>query len=103
MSEFASFLERAKDISPTILIVAVAVFFLIKYMPGMMKQQGTTDEVIRNCTATIQNNTETLRLVTARDAETRESLDRIEKRVDEINLDVHEIKTKQTINQQRRD
>ena len=97
MSEFASFLERVKDISPTILIAAVAIFFLIKYMPGMMKQQGTTDEVIRNCTATIQNNTETLRLVTARDAETRESLDRIEKRVDEINLDVHDIKTKQSI------
>lgn len=95
MSELASFLERAKDLSPTILIVGAALFFLVKYVPGMMKQQGTTDEVIRNCTATIQNNTETLRLVTARDAETRESLDRIEKRVDEINLDVHDIKTTQ--------
>lgn len=100
MSEFGSFLDRAKDVSPTILIVAVAAFFLIKYVPGMIKQQGTTDEVIRNCTATIQNNTETLRLVTARDAETRESLDRIEKRVDEINLDVHEVKAKQSITHQ---
>ena len=97
MSEFASFLERAKDVSPTILVVGLAGFFLLKYLPGLMKQQGRTDEVIRNCTATIQNNTEVLRLVTARDAETRDSLDRIEKRVDEINLDVHDIKTKQSI------
>ena len=101
MSELASFLERAKDLSPTILIVGVAVFFLIKYMPNLMKQQGTTNEIIRNCTATIDNNTEVLRLVTARDAETRESLDRIEKRVDEINLDVHDIRTTQQ--HQRRD
>ena len=101
MSELASFLERAKDISPTILIVGVAMFFLIKYMPNLMKQQGVTDEVIRNNTAVINNNTEVLRLVTARDAETRESLDRIEKRVDEINLDVHDIRTTQQ--NQRRD
>lgn len=103
MSEFASFLERAKDISPTILVVGVSVFFLVKYMPSMMKQQGMADEVIRHSSQVIANNTEVLRLVTARDAETRDSLERIEKRVDEINLDVHEIKTKQTINQQRRD
>ena len=101
MSELASFLERAKDISPTILIVGVAMFFLINYMPNLMKQQGVTDEVIRNNTAVINNNTEVLRLVTARDAETRESLDRIEKRVDEINLDVHDIRTTQQ--NQRRD
>lgn len=97
MSEFATFLERAKDISPTILVIGVAVFVLLKYFPNLMQQQGRTDEIIRNCTATIQNNTETLRLVTARDAETRESLDRIEKRVDDINIDVREIKTKQSI------
>lgn len=101
MSELASFLERAKDLSPTILIVGVALFFLVKYMPGMMRQQGMTDEVIRNNTAVISNNTEVLRLVTARDAETRESLDRIEKRVDEINLDVHDIKTNQSIHHRR--
>lgn len=101
MSEFASFLDRAKDISPTVLIVGVAVFILLKYIPSLMRQQGMTDEVIRNNTACINNNTEVLRLVTARDAETRESLDRIEKRVDEINLDVHDIRTTQQ--HQRRD
>lgn len=101
MSEFASFLERAKDMSPTILVAGFAVFFLVKYLPGLMRQQGTTDEVIRNNTACINNNTEVLRLVTARDAETRDSLERIEKRVDEINTDVHEIKTKQSIHQRR--
>ena len=95
MSEFASFLERAKDMSPTILIAGVAVFFLVKYMPSLMKQQGMTDEVIRHSSEVISNNTEVLRLVTARDAETRDSLERIEKRVDEINLDVHEIKCNQ--------
>ena len=95
MSEFLSFAERLKDVGVTIIVIGLAVFFLIKYMPGMVKQQGTLEEVIRNCSATIDNNTEVLRLVTARDAETRESLDRIEKRVDEINLDVHDIRTTQ--------
>lgn len=97
MSELATFLERAKDISPTILIIGAAVFILLKYLPGLMKQQGMTDEVIRHSSQVIANNTEVLRLVTARDEETRDSLDRIEKRVDEINLDVHDIKTKQSI------
>lgn len=103
MSELASFLERAKDLSPTILIVGVAVFFLIKYMPNLMKQQGMTDEVIRHSSRVIENCTEAMRMVTARDEETRDSLTRIEKRVDEINLDVHDIKTKQSLQNQRRD
>ena len=103
MSEFLSFAERIKEVGVTVIVIGLAVFFLIRYMPGMAKQQGTLEEVIRNCSATISNNTEVLRLVTARDAETRESLDRIEKRVDEINLDVHDIKTKQSLHQHRRD
>lgn len=101
MSEFASFLERAKDISPTFLIVGLAVFLLLKYLPGLMKQQGVLEEALRHSSSVIENNTETLRLVTARDAETRDSLDRIEKRVDEINIDVNVIKTKQSVHQRR--
>lgn len=92
MSEFLSFAERLKDLGSTVLIVGAAIFLTFRYLPSLMKQQGVTDEVIRNCTATIANNTETLRVVTARDAETRESLDRIEKHIDEIKLDVHDIK-----------
>lgn len=95
MGEFLTFAERAKELGSTILIVGAALFFAFKYLPNMMKQQGTTDEVIRNNSAAIQNNTEVLRMVTARDAETRESLERIEKRVDKINLNVHDIKNNQ--------
>ena len=97
MSEFLSFAERFKDLGVTVVVIGLAVFFLIKYMPNLMKQQGTLEEVIKHSATVISNNTEVLRLVTARDAETRDSLDRIEKRVDEINLDVHDIKTKQSI------
>lgn len=97
MSEFLSFAERIKDVGATVLIIGLAVFFLIKYMPSLMKQQGTLEEVVRHSANVIENNTELLRLVTARDEETRESLDRIEKRVDDINIDVREIKTKQSI------
>lgn len=103
MSEFLSFAERIKDVGATVLVTGLSVFFLVKYMPGLMKQQGTLEEVIKHSSRVIENCTEAMRLVAARDEETRDSLDRIEKRVDEINLDVHEIKTKQTINQQRRD
>ncbi len=103
MSEFLSFAERLKDVGATVLIVGVAVFFLVKYMPGFMKQQGTLEEVIRHSSTVINNCTEAMRMVTARDEETRDSLNRIEKRVDEINLDVHDIKTKQSINHQRED
>lgn len=95
MSEFLTFAERLKDLGSTILIVGAAIFFAFKHLPGLMKQQGTTEEVIRNCTATIENNTQLLRVVTARDEETRDSLNRIEKRVDEINIDVHDIKHNQ--------
>ena len=97
MSEFLSFAERLKDVGVTVLVIGLAVFFLIKYMPNLMKQQGTLEEVVRHSANVIENNTELLRLVTARDEETRESLDRIEKRVDDINIDVREIKTKQSI------
>lgn len=95
MSEFLSFAERLKDLGSTVLIVGAAIFFSFKYLPNLMKQQGTTEEVIRNCTATIDNNTEVLRVVTTRDAETRESLEHIGKRIEEINLDVHDIKNNQ--------
>ena len=101
MSEFLSFAERFKDLGVTVIVIGLAVFFLIKYMPNLVRQQGTLEEVIRHSSRVIANNTEVLRLVTARDAETRESLDRIEKRVDEINLDVHDIRTTQQ--HQRRD
>ena len=97
MSEFLSFAERLKDVGITVIVVGLAVFFLIKYMPSLMKQQGTLEEVIKHSARVVENNTETLRLVTARDAETRDTLNRIEKRVDDINSDVHEIKTKQSI------
>ena len=97
MSEFLSFAERLKDVGVTVIVVGLAVFFLIKYMPSLMKQQGTLEEVIKHSARVVENNTETLRLVTARDAETRDTLNRIEKRVDDINSDVHEIKTKQSI------
>lgn len=99
MSDLASFLDKVRDISPTFLVIGAAVFILIKFMPSIMKQQGTLEEVVRHSANVIENNTELLRLVTARDEETRDSLNRIEKRVDEINLDVHDIKTKQSINQ----
>lgn len=95
MSEFLSFAERLKDLGSTVLIVGAAIFFSFKYLPSLMKQQGTAEEIIRHSSAVIQNNTEVLRVVTARDAETRESLDRIEKRIDEIKLDVHDIKHNQ--------
>ena len=97
MSEFLSFAERLKDVGVTVVIIGLAVFFLIKYMPSLMKQQGTLEEVIKHSARVVENNTETLRLVTARDAETRDTLNRIEKRVEGINNDVLEIKTKQSI------
>ena len=101
MSEFLSFAERIKDVGVTVVVIGLAAFFLVKYLPDLMRRQGTTDEVIRNCTATIDNCTEVMRLVTVRDEETRDSLERIEKRVDEINIDVHEIKAKQSIHHRR--
>lgn len=104
MSEFLSFVERASDLSATVLIVGASIFFAYKYLPGQMKQQGTTEEVIKNNSVVIQNNNELLRIVTARDAETRDSLDRIERRVDDIGLDVHDIRLEQQNQQnQRRD
>lgn len=96
MSEFLSFAERLKDVGVSVAVIGLAAFFLIKYMPSLMKQQGTLEEVIKHSARVVENNTETLRLVIARDAETRDALNRIEKRVDEINLDVHDIKTKQS-------
>ena len=95
MSEFLSFAERLSDVGVTVVVIGLAVFFLIKYVPDILKRQGMTDEVIRHSSEVIANNTEVLRLVTARDEETRDSLSRIEKRVDEINLDVHDIRTTQ--------
>lgn len=95
MSEFLSFAERLKDVGVTALVIGLAAFFLVKYMPSLARQQGALEEVIRHSSRVIANNTEVLRLVTARDGETRDSLDRIEKRVDEINLDVHDIRTTQ--------
>lgn len=92
MSEFLSFAERLKDLGTTVLVVGAAIFFAFKYLPGLMRQQGETTEVIRNNSVTIENCTEVMRMVTARDAETRESLDRIEKHVDEIKLDIHDIR-----------
>ena len=103
MSEFLSFAERLKDVGVTVLVIGVAVFFLVKYAPGFFKQQGILEEVISHSSRVIANNNELLRLVMARDGETRDSLERIEKRVDEINLDVHDIKTKQSLQHHRRD
>lgn len=101
MSEFLSFAERIKDVGVTVVVIGLAVFFLVKYMPGLVRQQGVLEEALKHSSQVISNNTEALRLVTARDAETRESLSRIEKRVDDINLDVHDIRTAQQ--HQRRD
>ena len=95
MSEFLSFAERIKDVGATVVVIGLAAFFLVKYMPGVMKQQGTLEEVIKHSSRVIENCTEAMRLVSARDEETRESLSRIEKRVDDINLDVHDIKASQ--------
>jgi len=101
MSEFLSFAERIKDVGATVVVIGLAAFFLVKYMPGVMKQQGTLEEVIKHSSRVIENCTEAMRLVSARDEETRESLNRIEKRVDDINIDVHDIKTKQSIHHRR--
>ncbi len=95
MSEFLSFAERLKDVGVTVVVIGLAVFFLIKYMPGIMKQQGVLEEVISHSSRVIENCTEAMRMVSARDEETRDALNRIEKRVDEINLDVHDIRTTQ--------
>lgn len=92
MSEFLGFAERIKDLGATVLIIGAAVFFAFKHLPSLMRQQGETTEAIKNNSAVIENNTQVLRMVTARDTETRESLDRIEKHVDEIRLDIHDIK-----------
>ena len=101
MSEFLSFAERLKDVGVTVVVIGLAVFFLIKYMPSLVRQQGTLEEVIKHSSRVIENCTEAMRLVSARDEETRESLSRIEKRVDDINIDVHDIKIKQSIHQGR--
>ena len=95
MSEFLSFAERLKDVGVTVVVIGLAVFFLVKYMPGIMKQQGVLEEVIAHSSRVIENCTEAMRMVSARDEETRDALSRIEKRVDEINLDVHDIRTTQ--------
>ena len=97
MSEFLSFAERIKDVGVTVIVIGLAAFFLIKYMPNLVRQQGTLEEVIKHSSRVIENCTEAMRLVSARDEETRESLSRIEKRVDDINIDVHDIKIKQSI------
>lgn len=101
MSEFLSFAERIKDVGATVLILGLGAFFLVKYAPSFFKQQGILEEVISHSSRVIANNNELLRLVMARDGETRDSLERIEKRVDEINLNVHDIRTTQQ--HQRRD
>ena len=96
-----SFAERVKELGATVLILGLATFFVVKYMPNLMKQQGTLEEVIKHSARVIENCTEAMRMVSSRDEETRDSLNRIEKRVDDINLDVHEIKANQQ--QNRRD
>ena len=57
MSEFLSFAERLKDVGVTVIVIGLAVFFLVKYMPSMMKQQGTLEEVIKHSSTVISNNT----------------------------------------------
>lgn len=98
MDELLTALERTKDIGATALLIGVALWFGFKYVPDQSKRQGETIEVMRNSVEALNNNTEALQMVSERDKDTREALERIEQRVDAINLDMHDLK-----NQQRKD
>lgn len=78
MSEFLKIAETVKDLGSTILIVAAAIWLLAKYLPDQKEQQGETQEVIRNNSAVINNCTKVLELVSVKDAEIKEALERVE-------------------------
>ena len=92
MSEFISFAERLKDLGSTVLIVGVAIFFMFKYLPVLARRQGELNEIIKNNSAVIEACSTVLKMVAVKDEAIEESLERIEKHVNEIGLDVHDLK-----------
>ena len=77
MSEFIAIAEATGKLGSSGLIVAASIWLLAKYLPGQMRQQGETKEVIRNNSAVIENCTEVLKLVSVKNEELEQSLQRM--------------------------
>lgn len=92
MSEFLSFAERLKDLGATVLIVGASIFFLFRYMPVLARRQGELNEIIKNNSAVIEACSTVLKMVAVKDKAIEESLERIEKHVNEIGRDVCDLK-----------
>lgn len=92
MSDFLTIAETVKELGSTILIVAASVWLLAKFLPNQMKQQGETQEVIRNNSAVIEACTEVLRMQSVKDEELKASLQRMEEELSMATRDVRYIK-----------
>lgn len=84
MSQFVTLANTLTELGSSILIVAASVWFAFKYLPIQMKQQGEVEEILRNNTAVVENCTEVLRMVSVKDGDTKEVLQRCESRLEEI-------------------
>ena len=92
MSELLTLAERLKELGSSALIIGAAVWFAFKYLPDHTRRQGELNEIVKNNSAVIENCTTVLKMVAVKDDSIKESLDRIEKHVGEIGLDVHDLK-----------
>lgn len=92
MSDLLTLAQTVKELGSTVLVVAAAIWILAKYLPSQMRQQGETNEVLRHTAAVINNNTKVLELVSVKDDELKQTLERIEEELNMTARDVRYIK-----------
>ena len=84
MSQFVTLANNLKELGITVVVMAVSLYYLFKFFPLQLKQQGELEEILRNNRATIEACTEALRMVTAHGNDTKEVLVRCEGQLEEI-------------------
>lgn len=92
MSEILAAANAIKEIGVTALVVGASIWLLASWLPKQSRQEGEISEVIRQCTVAIDNNTKVLEMVSTKDEEIRQALERIEQGVISTSKDARYLK-----------